>query len=239
MKKIIDEFWVLIPARGGSKSIPLKNIADLGGKPLINYTINAAKKVKTISRIICSTDSSNIEQHCLDQDIEVSHRSDYLSGDDVPTIDVIVEFLQHSTYIEKAIPKYLVLLEPTSPFVQKSHIEECIDKIGKAPEATSIQTVTDVPPNHHAYNQRFLDGDCSNFVFPDKRKNSFNKQSKPKYYVHGNLRIMKSESLLKSRDLFGSKSLAVIIERKFALDADSYDDFELAEMYIKAGLVSC
>ena len=232
-----DSLWALIPARGGSKSIPLKNMANLNGRPLISYAISTAKDAPSISKIVCSTDSEKISLYCESQGVDILSRPSSLSGDSVPTVDVVIHFLNHFKNKCNKLPEFIALMEPTSPFVQVEHIEECFQLINKDKSATSVQTVTKPPPNHHAYNQRAIKDGISVFLFPDERRYSFNKQTKPKHYVHGNVRIFRTSSLLDSGDLFGEKSLAVVIPRKFSLDADSYEDFELAEMYIKSGLI--
>jgi|APSaa5957512535_1039671.scaffolds.fasta_scaffold95142_2 CMP-N,N'-diacetyllegionaminic acid synthase len=237
MIKFKDDLWVLIPARGGSKSIPLKNMANLNGKPLISYAITTAKNTPSVSKIVCSTDSKKIALYCKEQGISVLARPDSLSGDNIPTVDVIIHFLKHFKDKGNKLPEFIVLMEPTSPFVKVEHIEECLQLINKDKDATSVQTVTESPPNHHAYNQRIIKNNVSIFLFPNERKCSFNKQTKSKHYTHGNVRIIRISSLLESGNLFGEKSLALIIPRKFSLDADSYEDFELAEMYIKSGLI--
>ena len=235
---ISQEVWAIIPARGGSKSTPLKNMKKLGGWPLIDYVISVAKNSPGITRIICSTDHDGIKDHCIKRGIEVSTRPDYLSGDDVSTLDVITHFLKGCVDNYHVFPNLLVLFEPTSPFVQESHVHDCIDLMKSTKDATSVQTIIEPPPNHHAFNQRFLEDGCVKFRYSEDRENRINKQQKPKFYVHGNLRVLRCKSLLESNNLFGSKSLGVTIPKKFALDVDGPEDFEIAEMYLSSGFIS-
>ena len=188
---IKENVWAIIPARGGSKSTPLKNMKELFGRPLIDYTISAAKNIPEISRIICSTDHDGIRDHCLERQIEVSKRPDYLAGDDVSTLDVIKHFLNTCLEKDEVLPELLVLFEPTSPFVQVEQIYACIELLLEHRNLSSSQTIVEPPPNHHAFNQRVLDGDLVKFRFPKERENRFNKQRKPKFYVHGNLRVLR------------------------------------------------
>lgn len=231
------ESWALIPARGGSKSIPLKNLAKLNGVPLIDYAIGAARRTGKISRIICSTDSEEIGGHCRGLGIEVDKRPAELAGDHVATVDVLLEFVRRKAREGASLPEYLVLLEPTSPFVSPTDIEECIGQLDADESADSAQTVTPVSSNSHAYNQRYHDANGSNFLYPQERKVCVNKQSKPRFYIHGNARVMRIQSLLRTRSIFGARSLPIEIPRVRAMDVDSQEDLLLAEAIIASGLV--
>ena len=238
MYKILkNELWALIPARGGSKSIPLKNMADLNNFPLLSYTLGAAVKTNVISRIWCSTDHPQIKNYCGKFNISIINRPEGLSGDNVSTTDVITH--AYNLFIQSGeIPEFLVLLEPTSPFIKSNDIEKSFEKIKKNADADSVQTIIEPPPNHHALNQRVISNGLVEFRFYEERKNLFNKQLKPKFYVHGNCRIMRSESFLKNHDIYGKKSLGVIVSKLDAMDVDGPDDFALAEIVINSGLVS-
>lgn len=231
------ETWAFIPARGGSKSIPLKNMVVLNGKPLIDYAIAAGRSTPLISRIICSTDNEVIINHCNELGIEIQKRPDHLSTDNISTLDVILHFLRTIQENEGELPEYLVLLEPTSPFVSKDHIEKCIDILGEDHDADSAQTVTRVSSNSHAYNQRYHDDNGSNFLHLDERKICINKQLKPELFIHGNVRVMRVRSLLKTKNIFGNKSIPVEIPRLPAMDVDGPDDLIMAEMIIKNCLI--
>ena len=101
----------------------------------------------------------------------------------------------------------------------------------------SAQTVTMVDPNSHAYNQRYRDEDGSHFVFRKEHKKYFNKQLKPEFFVHGNVRVMKVVSVLRNRDIFGNRSLPVLIPRIYSLDVDGPEELEMARCILKCGLV--
>lgn len=230
------ESWVLIPARGGSKSIPLKNLVRLNGVPLIEYAIGAARRTQRVARIICSTDSDEIGGHCLAAGIEVDRRPAELAGDAVATVDVLLEFARRMG-AQGPLPEYLVLLEPTSPFVAPEDISACLARLDADPQADSAQTVTQVSSNSHAYNQRFHDTGGSHFLYPQERKVSVNKQAKPVFFIHGNARVMRVQSLLRTRSIFGARSLPVEIPKIRAMDVDGQEDLLLAEAIIASGLV--
>jgi len=229
--------WALITARGGSKSIPLKNMVDLNGRPLIDYAIEAGKSSKYVQRIVCSTENSKIKSFCVKSGIEICDRPLELAQDDVPSLDVILHFLQMALEKEKVLPEFLVLLEPTSPFVLAEHIDRCIEMLRGDPTADSSQTVCEVEPNSHAYNQRYKDNDVCRFVFAEKRKALFNKQLKPKFYIHGNVRVMRVQSVMLKEDIFGERSLPLVIPRVYGMDVDGPEQLQLARCICQCGLV--
>lgn len=230
------ESWVLIPARGDSKSIPLKNLARLNGVPLIDYAIGVARRTRRVARILCSTDSDKIARHCLAAGIEVDRRPAELARDEVATVDVLLEFARRMG-VQGPLPEYLVLLEPTSPFVAPEDVEACLARLDGDPQADSAQTVTQVSSNSHAYNQRFHDTEGSHFLYPQERKVSVNKQAKPVFFIHGNARVMRVQSLLRTRSIFGLRSLPIEIPKIRAMDVDGQEDLLLAEAIITSGLV--
>lgn len=230
--------WALIPARGGSKSIPLKNLVKLNGVPLIEYAIGAARRTGRVGRVFCSTDSEEIGNHCLRVGVDVDWRPHELAGDQVATVDVLLEFIRRMAAQAAPLPEYLVLLEPTSPFVAPADIEACLARLDADVTADSAQTVTQVPSNSHAYNQRYHDTNGSNFLYPQERKVSVNKQAKPAFYIHGNVRVMRVRSLLRTLSIFGGRSLPIEIPKIRAMDVDGQEDLQLAEAIIASGLVN-
>ena len=115
----------IIPARGGSKGIPRKNIKLLAGKPLIAYSIEAAIKSEFVNRVIVSTDDDEIEQISIKYGAEVIIRPKKLAEDDSPTIDGIIHALN---ILEKTgyLPDIVVLLQPTSPLRTQDDVDNAI-----------------------------------------------------------------------------------------------------------------
>src|SRR3990167_8212542 len=138
--------WAFIPARGGSKSIPLKNMANLGGRPLLDYCVLAAKSSGCLERIVCSTEHPRIASSgCLERivcstehpriaeraafhGIEHDNRPLDLCGDEVSTKAVLVEFLARNA---DQLPDLIFIVEPTSPFMRPQDITRLNDKIGR------------------------------------------------------------------------------------------------------------
>ncbi|MDC0208115.1 acylneuraminate cytidylyltransferase family protein [Nitrosopumilus sp.] len=120
------EILAIIPARGGSKGIPFKNIIKIGGKPLLYYTVNAALKSKLITRTIVSTDNEKISKIAKFYGSEVIKRPKKLSGDKIglePTISHVLDSLNEK---EKYVPDLIIILQNTSPLRNSRHIDEAL-----------------------------------------------------------------------------------------------------------------
>lgn len=231
--------WGIITARGGSKSIPLKNIVSVCGKPLIAYTIKAAKKAKTISRIICSTDHHEIAEITNNLGAEVLARPDELSGDLVASIDVMINVAETLYEREGSIAEILVLFQPTSIFITSQQIDQTVEALIENPNAKSSQTVVKVPHQFHAHNQRMMydNGQDIAFVFEKEREKGYSKQTKPEYYTYGNLIVTRTIPLIEERTLFARPSIPIVIPLVNAYDLDGPDDIEQAETMMKNSIV--
>jgi CMP-N,N'-diacetyllegionaminic acid synthase len=224
----------LIPARGGSKSVPLKNLAPLAGRPLIRYCVAAGRASARVSRLACSTDHPAISRECAGCGVEVIERPAAFATDDAPVVDVI----RHALTVLAAQdfrPAMVALLQPTSPFVRGTDIDACVAALDGAPWAQSAQTVTQVEHNSHAFNQRIIEDGVLRFRFREERLAAYNKQRKPKHYIFGNIVVTRVPHLLAGGDCFGENSVAVEIARPYALDVDTAQDFELAEFMLGQG----
>ncbi len=228
----------IIPARGGSKSIPLKNMAKLYDRPLITFVMEAAGGCSGVDMVVCSTDHDIIARYCRDNNVFVIQRPQHLAGDDVPVSKAIIHVIEEFYNKEGWIPEFLPLLQPTSPFLLPEHINACIERLRSAPEADSCQTITSLPHNHHALNQRIVEGDRVRFRFLEERRKCYNKQSKPKHYVFGNLVVSRSSSILAGKDPFGDYSLYFEIDPHYAIDVDGPDDLDYADYLLRTGKVS-
>jgi len=228
--------WGVIPARGGSKSIPYKNIALLKGRPLIDYVYFAARS-SCIEKVFCSTDDDKIARHCKSLNLDVHQRPKTLSGDVTPIIDVLVYILEDFKRKIGYIPFAIALFQPTSPFVLPEHVDRCARALLNDEQANSAQTITSFPHNFHALNQRVIRNGYVDFLFPEERKIHYNKQKKPKHYIFGNLILTKCEAILKKKNVFAPPCVPVEIPYPNAIDVDGPEDFELAELYLSSGKV--
>jgi len=224
--------WALVPARGGSKSIPLKNLVPLAGVPLLDYGVRAAQASGRLARIVCSTDDERIVARARHLGVEVDWRPPDLATDATPVADVAREFLGRA-----GTPDLLVLVQPTSPFLLPEHVHALLDAMAGDVEARSGQTVARCPHNHHAWNQREVTDGRVRFKFPAERSAGYNKQAKPKHYVFGNLIVVQGAALLQGAGFFGEPSVAVEISPPYDFDLDGPADLGVAEALIAAGTV--
>src|SRR5687768_3079222 len=149
----------VIPARGGSKGIRRKNLAPLGGRPLIAHTCDAARGSRALTRVIVSTDDDEVAGEALKLGIEVPFlRPQALAGDDTPMIDVLVDLLSTLASRESYRPDAVVLLQPTSPFRRAGHIDAAVDAF-LASGADSIVSVVPVPHQFTPSSLMKLEGD--------------------------------------------------------------------------------
>ncbi len=206
-KKII----ALIPARGGSKSIPKKNIVDLGGFPLIAYSIAAAKLSNIISRIIVSTDSEEIAEVARKYGAEVPFmRPAEFATDTAGDYGVFKHALEWLKENENYEPEYLVHLRPTTPLRDPELVDRGIEEILTHPEATSLRSGYELRESPHkcfVIENGFFTG-----LFPeDKRPDYTNlpRQAFPKVYQpDGYVDVVKRKTIMEDGIFHGPKILA-------------------------------
>lgn len=230
--------WGFVPARGGSQSVPLKNIRKLGFRPLLDYCVLAGQAASSIDRIVCSTDSHVIANRAQELQIETFNRPEELGGDDVEISDVVIDFLHSIFRQEGVIAECIALLQPTSPFILPDQIDKCCLELFSDPLLGSAQTVILCPHNSHAYNQRIIKDGNIEWKFPKERRVSYNKQSKPSHYLFGNLVVFRSEALIKTGGVFAAPSRAIIVPEVYGFDCDGREDFRRGDFQLDSGLVS-
>lgn len=226
----------LIPARGGSKGLPRKNIRPLLGKPLIAWTIEQAKASKYIDRIVVSTDDEEIAEVAKQYGAEVPFiRPKELARDDSPTIDAVLHALEF--FSEKG-EKFdlLALLEPTSPLRDVEDIDRGIEFLINSEDAESIVSVCKLEGAHPEFNviidkkgfiKKALDGTST---FKVLRR----QELKDVYFFEGTIYISKIPSLLRKKTFYHDKTLAHIVPRWKALEIDEICDLLCAEALVKA-----
>ncbi|WP_419869056.1 acylneuraminate cytidylyltransferase family protein [Chryseobacterium sp. CT-SW4] len=218
----------IIPARGGSKGLPGKNLKRLNGKPLLAYTIEAAKNVSQISRVIISTDDKEIAEIAVKYGAECPFmRPGYLANDEAKSIDVIKFTISELEKIENTLIDTLIVLQPTSPLRASEDINAAIN-IFKNKNADSVISYCQEhhPITWHKYISE--DGKFQN-IFDDSLNNR--QKEKPTFYPNGAIYIFKKDLIL--RDIYYSEnSYAYIMPRNRSVDIDTIEDFEYAEFLL-------
>jgi CMP-N,N'-diacetyllegionaminic acid synthase len=222
----------LITARGGSKRIPSKNIKSLCGKPLVAYTIEAARASIRLDRTIVSTEDEEIASVALNCGAEVPFRRPKdLATDDARTIDVILHALEWLESYEAYVPDALVLLQPTCPLRTGKHIDEAV-ALYEGRDADCVVAVSE--PEHHPYWMKTMDdaGLLTPFMQVDLSR-YHQKQTLPQVWSsNSSIYVIRRTSVLARRTIYGGRNYGYAMPRPEALDIDTAWDFHLAELII-------
>ncbi len=212
----------IIPARGGSKGIPKKNIIDFRGKPLIQWTIEAGLKSKYITDIVVSSDDDKIlEKAKIDKRVITLKRPKELAEDSTRTVPVLTHVLNS---ISDKIFDYLILIQPTSPLRTSVEIDKSFEKL-IASDGTSLISVCST--DHHPYKtfrinkNNFLEGIINN-EFP-----LYPRQELPMTFrSNGAIYIVKVSEFLKSKTLLTDRTVPFEMSQEMSLDIDTYSDLK-------------
>lgn len=217
-------FISIIPARGGSKRLPNKNILDLAGKPLISWSIECSIGSKYIDDTFVTSDNEAILNIAKEYKVRNGKRPEELASDMAKTIDVIFYVLQHL----KEKFDYMVLLQPTSPLRTSKHIDEAIELLMEK-NADAIISVGEM--EHSPLWSSTLDETNSMESFFDE---SVNKRSQdlPTYYrLNGAIYICDIKKMIEAKTHFLKKNIyAYKMSREASIDIDEAIDFKFAEL---------
>ena len=230
--------WAVVPARGGSKSIPRKNLLVLDGRPLLDYCVRAAQASRRFARIVCSTDDSEIAARARELGIEVDSRPDRLATDDALVDDAVRELLDRHAYAGETLPDVVALVQPTSPFVLPEHIGAVLDLLERDRDARSAHNCAVVRHNLHAWNQRQIDDRGRvTFLFREERLAARSKQRKPTMLAFGNVLAARASALLAGDGFYAEPGAGTEIAPPFDFDLDRAEDIPVAEALIRSGAV--
>ena len=220
----------IIPARGGSKRLPDKNIINLAGKPLIVWTIDAAKQSKYIDRIVVSTDSGRIAETALNAGAEVPFlRPDSLGRDDTSTYEVVDHTL---TQLRNCGNQYecLLLLQPTSPLRSAEHIDGATD-LFIAKNADAVISVTEVD-HQNEWSGTIPKSLCMEQYFQGKTEKRSQELS-TKYRINGAIYLINTSKLSKYKTFFIPKNIfAYQMGKEVSIDIDVQFDLDISEYLI-------
>ncbi len=213
----------IIPARGGSKGIPGKNIKLLAGKPLIAYSIEAARNSRFINRTIVSTDDEKIAKVAKKFGAEVIVRPKELAEDTTP-MDPVLKHVVDSLEKENYVPDIVVLLQPTSPLRTTKHLDEAIEKFLNGNFDSLISVEINRNPQHEISEEKYLIPAFKKIENRDKRK--------PLIIENGAIYISKTD-LIKKGKIRGEKIGYYEMDRYSSIDIDEPKDFEIVEQLFK------
>jgi CMP-N-acetylneuraminic acid synthetase len=220
----------VIPARGGSKGIPHKNLRQVAGRPLLSYTAEAARASRRLTRVVVSTDDAAIAAAARELGVEVPFlRPAELALDETPMLPV----LQHAAAMMTAngfAPDAVVLLQPTSPLRRAEHIDRAVDLL-EASGADSVVTVVEVPHQFNPVSVMRLDGERL-VPFLDGPP-VLRRQDKPRVLARNGPAVLAVRSdVLRSGSLYGNDSRPLLMGTEESLDVDTPIDLELVEHFL-------
>lgn len=219
----------IIPARGGSKGIPRKNIKKIAGKPLIAYTIDSASNSKYVNKIIVSTEDQEIAEISKEYGSEIINRPKELANDNSPTIDAIlhaIDSLEEKDYFIDIV----ILLQPTSPMRTEEDLDEAIELFMKN-DCESVVSVCEL--EHSPYWSLKIE---NNYLKPGFGKKYFKmrRQELPTLFLpNGAIFISTPENIRTYKNFYLDKTLPYIMSSENSIDIDTELDFKLAEIVLK------
>lgn len=218
----------VVPARGGSKGVPDKNLRPLAGRTLLQYTADAARGSGVIDRMVLSTDSEAIAAAGRKAGFEVPFmRPAELARDDSPMLPV----LQHAIgELERGgwRPQYVVLLQPTSPLRRAAHVRAAVDLLRES-GADSVVTVIEVPKHLSPdYVMRIDQGVLRPFL-PEGERVTRRQDVRPAYSRDGTVYAFRRDTLERFSSIYGERCVPLLIDARESLSIDTPEDWAAAE----------
>lgn len=218
----------LIPARGGSKGLPRKNVLPLAGKPLIAWTIEAAKASKYLDRVVLSSDDDEIMQTAKAHGCEVPFRRPaFLAADDTPGIDPVLHALDQLEGFD-----YVVLLQPTSPLRTTADIDTVLEKCVREQSPSWVSVVKVDKPLQWMYG---LDGEGQQLkpVMDGQEELARRQDAAPVYVLNGAVYVAEVKALLQSRALVTEGTAGYVMPPERSADVDTELDLRWCELLLR------
>lgn len=222
----------IIPARGGSKGVPRKNIKLLAGKPLLAYTAESALKSKFLSKVILTTEDAEIAAVGRSLGLEVPFlRPKELALDTSPTLPVVFHTID---YLENNGEKFdaVCLLQPTNPLRQAEDIDNCIELLEKS-DGDSVISILPVP---HEYNPKWVywQNEMGEMVLTTGESEPIPRRQDlpPAFHREGSVYVTKIDALRKYGNLYGEKVQGYQIDPQNSVNIDTLEDWDLAEKLV-------
>ena len=225
----------IIPARGGSKGIKLKNLSKINGKPLVAFSIEHSLASKLINRTIVSTDHEEIAKVSEEYGAEIPiYRSKELAGDNILDLPVFEHMLTYLKEEENYEPEIVVHLRPTSPYRKAEWIDSAIKLLIENTSADSVRAVSE--PSQHPYRVFEIK---NKYLFPLMHERHpepylLRRQDLPKmYYYNCVIDVTKPSTIFNKKSMTGDKMLPYIMKPEDSLDIDKPMDLEFAKYFLK------
>jgi len=218
----------LIPARGGSKGVPGKNLRPLAGRPLLEYAARAATDSGVLTRVVLSTDSHEIADAGRRAGLEVPFtRPSDLAQDDTPMLPVV----QHAVDTLAAagwITDVIVLLQPTSPLRRPEHIRNAVALLQRT-GADSVVSVVEIPRHLSPDYVMRIEGDVLRPFLPEGARVARRQDARPAYSRDGTVYAFRRETLKQFGNIYGDTCRPLVLDPADSLSIDSPADWDVAE----------
>jgi CMP-N,N'-diacetyllegionaminic acid synthase len=220
----------VVPARGGSKGIPLKNLVLIAGKPLLEWTLAAARGCPLIGRTVVSTDHAGIADYAEKVGVSVVSRPPELAQDATPTAPV----LQHAWNWARSQgydADVVMTLQPTSPLRESHHLSQALELFARYPEADSLVSVQQVP---HQFGPEALIQVDGVWGVPIATDPILRRQDKPQYWARNGAAVYLTRSQHVAHFVWGGRTLVFPMDKVASLDIDDKEDLTIAEAVLLA-----
>lgn len=224
----------IIPARGGSKGIPKKNIVSVAGKPLIAHSIKAALGSKLVARTIVSTDDDEITAIAKKQGAEIIKRPKKFAQDNTPDLPVFEHALKYLKKNGGYVADIIVHLRPTSPLKTSQHIDEAIEILINNKTADAVKSVCE--PIQNPFRMWIIKNKYLKPLIKTKIKEQYNcpRQLLPGvYWQNGHVDVIRYNTIIKKHSMTGKKILPYVMDEKFMVDIDTMSSVKIAEAIMK------
>lgn len=230
----------IVPARGGSKNLPRKNLRLLDGHPLIAYSIAAALAARRVARVVVSTDDEEIAAVARAYGADVPFlRPSHLAEDDTPDLPVFEHALTWLKDHEGYAPSVLVQIRPTSPLRPPGLVDEGIEILESRPSADSARAV--VPSGQSPFKmwRPAQDGRIVPLLETGMHEpyNMPRQKLPPTFWQTGHLDVIRARTILEKRSMTGDYVLPIPVDPSYAVDIDSQADLDRAEAILREGRI--
>ena len=226
----------VIPARGGSKGIPKKNIAPVAGKPLISYTAELTQRLPWLDATVMSTDSEEIADIARrTPGIDVVRRPDDLAGDRIGDTPVLQHALQEYERLTGFRYDIVLMLQPTSPLRSVEDVEECVSKL-QLGDWDAVWTVSDTNLTYHPRKQLSVsdEGELT-FYMPDGQSIVARQQLEPVYHRNGVCYAFRRDFLIATDSTYSHGRTAAVVTQGHHISIDTPEDLREVERIILLG----
>ncbi|MCB1174173.1 MAG: acylneuraminate cytidylyltransferase family protein [Leptospiraceae bacterium] len=226
-----ENIVALVPARGGSKGLPRKNVLPLNGKPMIAWAVEGALKSACIQRVVVSTDDDEIMDAAVAAGAEAPfRRPDELATDTATARDVILHFLDWMRDYDVE-PEVFVILQPTSPMRDHEDIDRCLQKMSQH-DAQAVVSVCEAEHHPWLMNELPDDGNMGGFL-RESAMDARRQDLRPQYRLNGAVYACRSDFFRSTGSFYGLRTYACVMSRERSVDVDDRMDFRFAELLMR------